>query len=66
MNTQLLKAIVSHPRNYDHILNAPGQYDAAVMLYTQHADELTAKAKKECERILIRSGKCVFNKIIEL
>lgn len=53
----LLKDIVTKPMKYWHVVNVPGQYEAAEYLYNNHWDELTAKQAKAVEKILVRSGK---------
>lgn len=57
---ELLKITIDalmHPRKYDYVINAPGQFDAAVYLYKNHADELPEKVWKKVEEVLLRSGR---------
>lgn len=56
---QLLSDIVLHPKKYTHVVNVPGQFDAAEALYKNFYDEISCKVLDKIRGILLRSGKYV-------
>ena len=49
---------IRNPRKYDHVIDYPGEFDAAELLLSQWND-LSAKDKERVSAILIHSGRYI-------